>query len=105
MSEGFTLRDFAAHLHSFFRVGQLASYELELTEVVDSSNAQLEQFSLIFTGVTAPWLRQGLYTLIHPLVKECELFLVPIGPDAAGMRYEAVFSRFTHAPDMAGGSL
>ena len=105
MAEGLALRDFASHLHTRFRVAQSADYELELTEVIDSSNAQLEQFSLIFTGAASPWLRQGLYTLLHPLMKECELLLVPIGPDAAGMRYEAAFSRFTRAPGTAGGSL
>jgi hypothetical protein len=29
---------------------------------------------------------------------ECELFLVPLGADASGMRYEAAFSRFIDAP-------
>lgn len=105
MTEGLALKAFASHLHTRFRIAQAADCELELTEIIDSSSAQLEQFSLIFTGTASPWLRQGLYTLLHPLVKECELLLVPLGPDAAGMRYEAVFSRFTRAPDAAVGSL
>lgn len=94
MSEGFTSRDFAPHLHTRFRVIQVQDYELELTEVTDRSNAKLEQFALIFTGTASSWIPQGAYTLLHPQMKECELFLVPIGPDEIGMRYEAAFSRF-----------
>jgi hypothetical protein len=104
MSEGLTAQDFAPHLHTRFRVAQLEDYELELTEVIDQSNAHLEQFSLIFTGKVSPWLQQGLYTLVHPQMREYELFLVPIGPDATGMRYEAAFSRFLRVPDATAGS-
>jgi hypothetical protein len=99
MSEVLTLRDFAPHLHARFRVAQSADYELELAEIADHSNAQLEQFSLTFTGAASPWLKQGLYTLLHPHTREYELFLVPTGPEAGEMHYEAVFSRFVHAPD------
>ena len=105
MSEGLTSRDFAPHLHTRFRVAELTEYELELAEVSDSTNAQLEQFSLIFTGVASPWLNQGLYKLAHSQMPECELFLVPIGPDEKGMRYEAAFSRFTRTPNSVSGSL
>jgi hypothetical protein len=100
MSETLTLNDFSPHLHSRFRVSQADNYELELTEVTDHSNAQLEQFSLIFLGVPSPWLPQGSYRLVHQRIGECELFLVPIGPDAAGMRYQAVFSRFIRNPEV-----
>ena len=94
MPENLTLNDFALYLNTRFRVATLEDYELELAEVTDHSNAQLEQFSLIFTGIPSPWLQQGSYKLVHPRLGECELFLVPIGPDGAVMRYQAVFSRF-----------
>jgi len=99
MPEKLTLSDFAPHLHTRFHVAQSADYELELTEVADQSNPQLEQFSLIFTGKPSPWLPQGSYKLSHPQMQECELFLVPVGPDAAGMRYQATFSRFRQEPE------
>ncbi|QOC22938.1 hypothetical protein IC757_01885 [Wenzhouxiangella sp. AB-CW3] len=35
---------------------------------------------------------QGIHTLVHPENGELELFLVPIGPDETGMRYEITFS-------------
>jgi hypothetical protein len=93
MAQPFNVDDFAPHLHTRFSVLQRENYELELAEVSDHSNAQLNQFSLIFTGIPSPWLSQGMYKLDHPKVGEFELFLVPIGPDAAGMHYQAVFSR------------
>ena len=86
--------DFVPHIHHRFQVATLEDYFLELDSLTDLSNAQLEQFSLNFVGVPTPWLPQGLYKLIHPQMGEIELFLVPNGPDAAGMRYQAAFSRF-----------
>lgn len=93
MTVRLSIGDFAPHLHTRFRVAHRENCELELAEVSDNSNAKLEQFSLIFTGAASPWLPQGTYRLNHAQMQECELFLVPIGPDAAGMRYQAVFSR------------
>ncbi|MGA7317909.1 MAG: hypothetical protein WBX22_28535 [Silvibacterium sp.] len=94
MPEALTTRDFLPHLHTQFEIEQFESYKLELTEVTEYSNTQLEQFSLFFTGTASLSLQQGMYKLIHPQMGECELFLVPIGPDGANMRYEAAFSRF-----------
>jgi hypothetical protein len=93
MPGNLTLSYFARHLHTRFRVAALQDYELELAEITDHSNSQLEQFSLIFTGIPSPWLPQGSYKLAHQQIGECEMFLVPVGPDNARMRYQAVFSR------------
>jgi uncharacterized protein DUF6916 len=93
MSAKLSIQDFAPYLHASFRVAGMDGYELKLAEVTDSSNKQLEQFSLIFKSPTSPWLQQQSYTLIHPQLSEIEIFLVPLGPDSDGMRYEAVFSR------------
>jgi hypothetical protein len=94
MPEALTIRDFLPYLHTQFQIEQFEGYKLELTEVTEYSNPQLEQFSLIFTGTASPSVQQGMYTLVHPKMGKCELLLVPIGPDGAGMRYEAAFSRF-----------
>jgi hypothetical protein len=92
-----TLADFIPHLHTRFKVADKDDDELELTSATDRSNAQLVQFSLIFTGVASPYLPQGVYELTHPRMGNLELFLVPVGPDLTGMRYEAVFSRFAES--------
>ena len=50
------------------------------------------QFSLVFRApVTRVW-PQGTYPLAHEELGELELFLVPLGADADGVRYEAVFA-------------
>jgi hypothetical protein len=46
----------------------------------------------MFRGPTGPILPQRIYRLRHPVMGELDLFLVPIGPDGEGMRYEAVFT-------------
>lgn len=89
-----TLGDFAEHLHTRFLVAGEGDQELVLTSATDLSNDRLEQFSLVFTGKASPWLPQRLYRLTHAGMGEIELFLVPIGPVAAGMQYQAAFSRF-----------
>lgn len=35
---------------------------------------------------------QGIYRINHPVIKDLDVFLVPIGKDSKGMKYEAVFS-------------
>jgi len=57
-----------------------------------SAVAQREAFSIVFRGPAEPVLPQKIYTLEHAKLGRFELFLVPIGPDSSGMRYEAVFN-------------
>ena len=35
---------------------------------------------------------QGIYRINHPVINSLDVFLVPIGKDSNGMKYEAVFS-------------
>ena len=49
-------------------------------------------FSVIFRGDKDPVLHQQIYRISNDTLGEMELFIVPIGPDDQGMRYEAVFS-------------
>lgn len=93
MPEPMTREDFLPHVHTIFRVDGPVALELELAEIRDLSNAQLEQFSLLFTGPASPWLEQGTYALLHQ-EKEISLFLVPLGPENGRMVYEAAFTRF-----------
>jgi hypothetical protein len=89
-----SFQDFVPYRNAMFRVEEAAGYELELSDLTDHSNAQLDQFSLIFTSLILPWLPQGTYTLVHADQTEIILFIVPIGPIGNTMRYECVFSRF-----------
>jgi hypothetical protein len=49
-------------------------------------------FSLIFHGPAERPLRQQICAFRHPQLGAFELFIVPLGPDDQGMRYEAVIS-------------
>jgi hypothetical protein len=105
MAELLRSKDFAAHLHKIFRVETPIGLELKLDEVADTSNEQIEQFSVLFTGPESPWLQQGTYTLLHPEMDEVTLFLVPLGPRNGRMVYEAVFARLIAAQQAASGNL
>jgi hypothetical protein len=48
-------------------------------------------FSLLFRGPVDPILPQRIYHLEHPSVGAIEIFIVPVGQDAQGTSYEAVF--------------
>jgi hypothetical protein len=57
--------------------------------------ASLERvpFSLLFHAADRDRFHpQGIFALSHSELGEFELFLVPLGPDERGMRYEAVIS-------------
>ncbi len=51
-----------------------------------------EPFTLLFRGPLAPLLPQRIHSLHHDALGALEIFLVPIGPDETGQRYEAVFN-------------
>jgi len=104
MKEHLAADDFAPYVDTLFQVSGATDCELILTSVTDRSNDMLEQFSLSFVGRPSPWLPQGQYKLEHAKMGECELFLVPNGPDSSGMRYEAVFSRFAQSRGVEAGS-
>jgi len=93
MSQQPTSKDFAAQLHTIFRVEQPEALDLELVDVSDQSTSHFEQFSILFHGPASPWLPQGIYALAHSQMQEVSIFLVPLGPNGGVMRYEAVFSR------------
>ena len=51
-----------------------------------------EPFSLVFLGPAAPILPQRIYAIQNEAMGRLEIFLVPIGADARGVRYEAIFN-------------
>jgi hypothetical protein len=91
-----TAESFSEHLGTRFRVhvdGE-RSMEVELYEVARHEKhpgSRREPFSLYFRGHPRSYLPQAIYRVEHERMGTMEVFLVPIGPDAQGMRYEAVF--------------
>ena len=98
----FTYDEFADRVGEEFRVRvpDEHSLTLVLSEVEAGTQAGAahpdgttpQQFSLIFRGPSAPQLSQGTWVLDHDEIGELALFLVPLGPDAEGPRYEAAFA-------------
>ena len=81
-------------------VGEGTSITLVLVEATESSvlgghgpdGQERLQFSLVFRGPATQPLPQQTYRLRHAELGELDLFLVPLGPDAEGMLYEAAFA-------------
>ncbi len=92
-----TLPEFASRLGERFHL--LAGDTVLELELV-SANALGEQapasgrvaYSLVFRGPRAHALPQSIHRLESTCLGVLEIFLVPIEPDSAGRRYEAVFS-------------
>jgi len=103
MLETFTRDTFAPHLDQRFQLEHPGGMvEIELVELTDLSSKTSPQpppqrvkrvpFSIVFRGPRDPILVQQIFKLSHSRLGEFELFLVPIGRDANGTRYEAVFT-------------
>jgi hypothetical protein len=65
--------------------------EAELCKAQDSVSDR-KPFALVFRGPPEPCLEQQIFTLDHDKMGTLQIFLVPIGPDEKGMRYEAIFT-------------
>jgi len=92
------LADFSACVGQRFRL-DLGGTTLELSLVsadalgeAPSADSRRHPFSLVFRGPHAPALSQRIHRLESARLGVLEIFLVPIEPDAAGQRYEAVFA-------------
>jgi hypothetical protein len=80
--------------------GAASPLEVELIEAAgfperlahDGQPARRQAFSLIFRGPKAVVLPQRIYRLENDDLGTLEIFLVPIGPDSIGMRYQAIFN-------------
>lgn len=90
--------DFEPHQGTPFRIaGEGGAIEATLIAVValrgdTVDQAQRPPFSLTFRCPADMAPVQRIYRLEHDTLDPLELFLVPIGPDGEGMRFEAVFS-------------
>jgi hypothetical protein len=98
MLDKLTQLDFAPFVnHRFPLVESGLTLQLQLLSAETASDRghqglSRQPFSLIFRGPREPLLPQRIYSLQHPSLGTLEIFLVPIGPDGSGQRYEAVFS-------------
>jgi hypothetical protein len=96
MLDKLTRADFGPLLGSAFRLeAPDTRLELELIAAdaagVSQPSASRQPFSLLFRGPHAPLLAQQIHPLNHSSLGTLEIFLVPIGPDDQGQRYQAIF--------------
>jgi hypothetical protein len=89
--EALTAADFSPHLRERFVLSASDDAALDV-ELVEVSGAGARPFSLVFRGPGEPVLPQRIYRLEHPALGTLDLFLVPIGRQPDGVRYEAVFA-------------
>jgi hypothetical protein len=72
--------------------------ELELVEVHDlgvrrTDAGELDNYALVFrSALRDRYAPQGTYRLAQERLGALDVFLVPLGPDGEGMRYEAIFN-------------
>lgn len=96
MLASLTREDFASRIGEVFALrGEDGELSLRLTEakpLAARAGAGREPFALLFQGPVAPRLAQGIQPLEHPQLGRLEIFLVPVGADEEGARYEAVFN-------------
>jgi hypothetical protein len=92
-----TAADFEPWLHQTMAIRFTTEVTLDavLTEVKrleGSSDASHRPFSFVLTTAQKnEYYQQATFLVVHPDKGELPVFLVPLGPDEHGMRYEAVF--------------
>ena len=98
MLESFTVEMFAGRIGERFTIaaddGALEAQLVETTPLEESARPPDTRtpFSLVFLGPLDPVLPQAIYRFEHDELGAFEIFVVPIGRDETGVRYEAVFT-------------
>ena len=106
MLEQLTGGDFSPHLGERFTIRHASPDPLiveliEVTElgsapssgVADGALSRRRPFSIVFQGPAGSGpLPQSIYSIEHENLGVLDLFVVPIGSDHRGTRYEAIFT-------------
>ena len=103
MLDKLTSASFAPLLNQNFSVNAegmdtVTAVLIELSELgnepTEDDIANRRAFSLVFhvAGDTNSFLPQQIYKVSNETLGELDIFLVPLGPDKAGMKYEAMFT-------------
>jgi hypothetical protein len=96
MLDTLTLDNFVPYLNDTFWIrledGRVETRLVEATKMGSGSYAGRSPFSLVFAGPGRFALPQQTYLVEHEALGEMEIFLVCLGPDGAGMRYQAIFT-------------
>ena len=92
MLETFTRSTFSPYLGQRFRLLLDDAHRLDVELVEATGVGEGRPFSIVFRGPKDPRLPQRIYRFEHDGLGAFDLFIVPIGIDERGVRYEAVFN-------------
>ena len=95
MLDSKSYEEYAAQVNTKFRLLEMSPVlEIILSEITEKKlTARQEYFSLVFIGASEFPLPQRTYEMIHEHLGDGALFLVPVGQDNDGIKYEAAFNR------------
>jgi hypothetical protein len=98
MSDLLLLSDFEPWLHQIWWIQfteevRMSSVLIEANKINTYSPAPREPFSIVLrTEQKTEYFPQAVRILHHPEKGEIPVFLVPLGDNGDGMRYEAIFA-------------
>lgn len=100
MHDPFTIEAFAPHVGEVFHVIVDERQELKVLLTAIEQLSQDERwkarsrvpFSLVFHAAPGSFIPQQIYRIEHPAMEPFDTFLVPLGPDEHGMRFEAIYT-------------
>lgn len=101
MSDMQTEAEFSKHVNTKFRIQVDIPQTIELTlvsvtprRIEPHEQAGMERFSAEFMGPREIFLPQQTYRVAHPEMGEFDIFLVALGQEPEGFRYEAVYNYY-----------
>jgi len=96
-----TEAEFAKHVNTKFRLVVDVPEPIDLTlisvtprRIEPHEQAGMERFSAVFMGPPQIFLPQQTYRVSHPDMGEFDIFLVALGQEPEGFRYEAVYNYY-----------
>jgi hypothetical protein len=99
MTESLQSTDFQSQLDQLFciHLDDVTTIDLQLVSVTELGTASQtgfrNPFSLHFLGpVSRQYLLQHTYQMVNEKLGTFDIFIVPLGPEAGRMRYEAIFT-------------
>lgn len=101
MLENLTSADFAPLVNQGFQISaegmeSVTAVLIDLSELGSEPGkddiATRRAFSLVFRIAGDTYLPQQIYKVEHEKLGGLDIFLVPLGPDKVGMKYEAMFT-------------
>jgi hypothetical protein len=97
MLDRLTSDDFTSYLNQTFHIQAdddtvLEAELIDVSELGGDTPADREPFSIVLRGPADVHLPQRIYGVTHEKLGTLSLFLVPIGPDDEGMRFESIFT-------------